>query len=643
MVNFFQRLGKSLMLPVAVLPIAAILCGVGYWISPTSGNVIANFLTMAGSALLEAIPLLFAVGVSIGMAKKTDGTSALAGLVSWLIVTVLLSTNSIMKLKGLASPDLVDPAFAKIQNVFIGILCGLIGAFAYNKFKDTKLPDFLSFFSGRRCVAIVSGGMSLVMALILLFIWSPIYNGLTAFGMFISDLGPWGAAIYGFLNRLLIPLGLHHALNSVFWFDVAGINDLNNFLGGNGEFGVTGQYMTGFFPIMMFGLLGASLAMYHTAKTKNKKVVAGLLLSAGLASFLVGVTEPIEFAFMFLAPVLYLIHALFTGISLAIAAILPTRMGFGFSAGFIDLFLNWNNPMAQNPWMIFVMGIFWFAVYYIVFRCVIVKFNLKTPGREDDNEIETATTTNPNSFAEQAQGIIDGLGGNDNISELDNCITRLRLKVVDMEKVNKTILKKHGSKGVIKIGENSLQIVIGLNAQFVAEAMHDIISKETCVVNKETCVVNKEKVVSITAPMSGYLVDLKDVPDMAFSEKILGNGIAIQPTSGEVYAPFDAVVDLLFETKHALILNGENNVTILIHTGLDTVNMKGKGFEAFVKDGDRVKRGDLLIKANLDLIKEHTYNPITPIVVVNTEEYNEICVVNSNETIRAGDKMLEVK
>ena len=440
MMTFFQKLGKSLMLPVAVLPIAAIFCGVGYWISTASGNndnLIANFLTLAGGALLDAIPLLFAVGVSIGMAKKTDGTSALAGLVSWLIVTALLSTSSVMKLKGVATPDLVDPAFTKIQNVFTGIICGLIGSFAYNRFKDTKLPDFLAFFSGRRCVAIVSGGISLVVAVVLFFIWPVIYDGLTSFGMFISDLGPWGAGIYGFLNRLLIPLGLHHALNSVFWFDVAGINDLNNFLSGNGTFGVTGQYMTGFFPIMMFGLLGASLAMYHTAKSKNKKIVAGLLLSACFASFLVGVTEPIEFAFMFLAPLLYVIHAIFTGISLVITAILPVRMGFGFSAGFIDMLLNWNNPMAQNPWMIFVLGTFWFAVYYVVFRLLILKFNLKTMGRENDPELEKSNADNNDSFIEQAQGIIDSLGGADNISEFDNCITRLRLQVVDNKKLMK--------------------------------------------------------------------------------------------------------------------------------------------------------------------------------------------------------------
>jgi PTS system, N-acetylglucosamine-specific IIBC component len=632
MINFFQKLGKSLMLPVAVLPVAAILCGVGYWILTAGGNndnQIANFLILAGGALLEATPLLFAVGISIGMAKKTDGTSVLAGLVSWLIVTALLSTNSVMKLKGLATPDLVDPAFGKIQNVFVGIICGLTGAFAYNRFKDVKLPDFLAFFSGKRCVSIVSGGISLVLALILLFVWPIIYNWLSNFGIFISDLGPWGAGIYGFLNRLLIPLGLHHALNSVFWFDVAGINDLNNFLRGNGEFGVTGQYMTGFFPIMMFGLLGASLAMYQTAKSNNKKIVAGLLSSACLASFLVGVTEPIEFIFMFLAPGLYVIHALFTGFSLAIAAILPVRMGFGFSAGFIDLFLNWNNPMAQNPWIIFILGVFWFLIYYIVFRFVIVKFNLKTIGRGDDNEIEKSSAANPNDFADQAQGIIDGLGGNDNISELDNCITRLRLKVVDINNVDENILEKFGSKAILKLGENSLQIIIGLNAQFVAEAMHNIISDD--------------KEILIKAPMSGYLVDLKDTPDTTFSEKMLGDGIAILPISGEVYAPFDSVVEQVFETKHAIVLSGCNDIKILIHIGLDTVNLKGKGFEAFVKEGDKVKLGDLLIRADLDLLKENNYNTITPVVVVNTDDYKEVCPIKDNEMVSVGDKIMKVK
>jgi len=636
MMAFFQKLGKSLMLPVAVLPIAAIFCGVGYWISTASGNndnLIANFLTLAGGALLDAIPLLFAVGVSIGMAKKTDGTSALAGLVSWLIVTALLSTSSVMKLKGVATPDLVDPAFTKVQNVFTGIICGLIGSFAYNRFKDTKLPDFLAFFSGRRCVAIVSGGISLVVAVVLFFIWPVIYDGLTSFGMFISDLGPWGAGIYGFLNRLLIPLGLHHALNSVFWFDVAGINDLNNFLSGNGTFGVTGQYMTGFFPIMMFGLLGASLAMYHTAKSKNKKIVAGLLLSACFASFLVGVTEPIEFAFMFLTPLLYVIHAIFTGISLVITAVLPVRMGFGFSAGLIDMFLNWNNPMAQNPWMIFVLGTFWFAVYYVVFRFFILKFNLKTMGRENDPELEKSNADNNHSFIEQAQGIIDALGGADNISEFDNCITRLRLQVVDNKKIEENILKKHGSKGTVKLGENSLQIIIGLNAQFVADAMNEIILK-----TKNT---DKKEVV-IKAPMKGQLVDIKDVPDTTFSEMMLGNGIAIIPDSGEVYSPFDAVVEQIFNTKHAIVLSGENNIKVLIHIGLDTVKMNGKGFESFVKEGDKVKLGDLLIKTDLDCIKENNYNTITPIVVVNTEDYIEVCAIN-NKTVSIGDKILKVK
>ncbi|HIY66059.1 MAG TPA: PTS transporter subunit EIIC, partial [Candidatus Agrococcus pullicola] len=350
--KFFQNLARSLMLPVAVLPVAAILVGVGYWIDGIAGeNVVSAFLGAAGGALLDNMALLFAIGVSIGMATKADGTSALAGLVSWLTITTLLRPDTVQMLIGAAEVEAVNPAFENVQNVFVGILSGLIGAFSYNRFKSTQLPDYLSFFSGKRSVAIVSAGLSILVAAALFFIWPFVYSGLVMFGEWMLTLGPVGAGLYGFFNRLLIPLGLHHALNSVFWFDVAGINDLSNFLNGTGTFGETGQYMAGFFPIMMFGLPGAALAMYVTAKSGKKKAAAGILLSAAFASFLTGVTEPLEFAFMFLAPALFLVHGVFTGLSLLIAAILPTRMGFGFSAGFIDMALGWANPMAQNPWM----------------------------------------------------------------------------------------------------------------------------------------------------------------------------------------------------------------------------------------------------------------------------------------------------
>ena len=470
--KFFQRLGRSLMLPVAVLPVAAILSGIGYWIKNANGgadNIGSAFMSAAGGALLDNLALLFAVGVSIGMAKKSDGTSALAGLVSWLTVTTMLSPATMAALTGAAVED-VDPAFTKIQNVFVGIICGLIGAWCYNRFKDTKLPDALSFFSGKRSVAIVTAGLSLVLAIVLMFVWPFVYGGLVGFGEWIVTLGPVGAGIYGFFNRLLIPLGLHHALNSVFWFDVAGINDLNNFLqgsGGDGVYGVTGQYMTGFFPIMMFGLPGAALAMYVTAKTTRRKVAAGILLSGAISSFFVGVTEPLEFSFMFLAPWLYLIHAVFMGISLFVSAILPVRMGFGFSGGFIDLVLGWANPLAENPWIILIMGPIWFAIYFVVFRWIIRRFDLKTPGREDDDALEDeGTDAAPRGdFHATAERFVEALGGRENIVELDNCATRLRMEIADVARVDDAALKRAGAAGTIKPGGHSVQVVYGLNAQ----------------------------------------------------------------------------------------------------------------------------------------------------------------------------------
>ena len=306
------------------------------------------------------------------------------------MTTTLLSTDVVAMLTNTAV-EKVDPAFGKVQTQFIGILCGLIAAACYNKFKNTKLPDAFSFFSGKRCVAIVTAGASLVSSLVLFFVWPIIYNVLVAVGKFIMDLGPIGAGLYGFFNRLLIPFGLHHALNSVFWFDVAGINDIAKFWGNaeGGVMGTTGMYMAGFFPVMMFGLPAAALAMYHTAKDTKKKAAAGLLMSVAVASFFNGVTEPLEFSFMFLAPALYGVHAVLTGISMAVVAALPVRAGFNFSAGLVDWILSFKAPFAQNPLLLIPIGLVVGAVYYVVFRFVIVKFNMKTPGREDDNIDET--------------------------------------------------------------------------------------------------------------------------------------------------------------------------------------------------------------------------------------------------------------
>lgn len=471
--KYLQRLGKSLMLPVACLPVAAILMGIGYWIDPSgwgANNIVAAFLLKAGGALIDNMAILFAIGVAVGMSDDNDGTAGLAGLVSWLMVTTLLSTSVVAMFKGVEEA-VVPAAFGKTQTQFIGILCGLIGAACYNKFKSTKLPDALSFFSGKRCVAIVTASASLVATIILYFVWPVIYGALVAFGEAIMSTGAIGAGIYGFFNRLLIPFGLHHALNSVFWFDVAGINDIGKFWGTmeGGIAGQTGMYMSGFFPVMMFGLPAAALAMYHTAKENKKKVAAGLLMAAALSSFFTGVTEPLEFAFMFLAPALYVIHALLTGISMAVVALLPVRAGFNFSAGFVDWFLSFKAPFAEHPLYLIPIGLIVAVVYYIVFRIVIVKFNLKTPGREDDDIDESRVQLSNDNFTEIARIILEGVGGKENVTSVDNCITRLRLEIKDYTAVNEKMIKSAGVAGVIRPSKNAVQVIIGTKVQFVAD------------------------------------------------------------------------------------------------------------------------------------------------------------------------------
>ncbi len=470
--KYLQRLGKSLMLPVACLPVAAILMGIGYWIDPSgwgANNVIAAFLIKAGGALIDNMAILFAIGVGIGMSDDNDGTAALAALVSWLMITTLLSSGVVAMFKGVAVEE-VPAAFSKIQTQFIGILAGLIGASCYNKFKGTKLPDALSFFSGKRCVAIVTAGASLIATVILYFVWPIVYGGLVSFGEAIMSTGAAGAGIYGFFNRLLIPFGLHHALNSVFWFDVAGINDIGKFWGtlDGGVLGQTGMYMAGFFPVMMFGLPAGALAMYHCAK-KDKKVEAkGLLLSAAVSAFFVGVTEPLEFAFMFLAPVLYGIHALLTGISVAVVALLPVRAGFNFSAGFVDWVLSFKAPFALNPIMLIPIGLVVAVIYYVVFRFAIQKFDLKTPGREDDTD-ERKVVLNNDNFTEVARIVLQGVGGKENVTSIDNCITRLRLEIKDYTKVDEKVIKSAGVAGVIRPSKTAVQVIIGTKVQFVAD------------------------------------------------------------------------------------------------------------------------------------------------------------------------------
>ena len=480
--KFLQKLGKALMLPVAVLPICGILMGIGYLLCPATmqgGDIVGFipkvglFLVKAGGALIDNMAILFAIGIGVGMADDNDGTAGVAALASWLMITTLLSTGVVSVIR----PSIVDNAnmtlaFDKIANPFIGIIAGIIGASCYNKFKGTKLPDWLSFFSGKRCVAIVAGVVSILVSAVLLFVWPLVFGALIAVGEAIVSLDAFGAGIYAFLNRLLIPTGLHHALNNVFWFDTIGLGDLTHFWAGETSADVTwslGMYMSGFFPCMMFGIPGAALAMIHTAKEGKKKVAIGLVASAAVCAFVCGVTEPFEFAFMFLAPVLYVIYALLYGIFAFITVSLGFRAGFSFSAGATDLLFSASLPAAAKTWLIVPLGIAAFLVFYVVFRFAIVKFDLKTPGREDDDEDETKVQLANDDFTTVAQIILEGVGGKENVASIDNCITRLRLEIKDYTAVDEKKIKSAGVAGVIRPGKNSVQVIIGTKVQFVAD------------------------------------------------------------------------------------------------------------------------------------------------------------------------------
>ncbi|MCI9462295.1 MAG: PTS transporter subunit EIIC [Lachnospiraceae bacterium] len=485
MKKYLQKLGKSLMLPVACLPICGILMGIGYACCPATmqgGEIVGFlnkfgfFLVKAGGALIDNMSILFVIGVGVGMSDDHDGTSGLAALASWLMITNLLSVGTVTTLiPSVAENANKTLAFSAIANPFIGILSGIIGATCYNKFKNTKLPEWMSFFSGKRCVAIVSGVVAILASVVLLFVWPIVYGALLALGNGIVSLGPVGAGIYAFLNRLLIPTGLHHALNNVFWFDTVGLGDLTHFWAGHTSADVSwslGMYMSGFFPCMMFGIPGAALAMVHTAKTGKRKVAIGLVASAALCAFVCGVTEPFEFGFMFLAPILYVIYAVLYGIFTVIVSVIGFRAGFSFSAGATDLVFSAPLPAAQNTWMILPLGLAAFAVFYLVFRVAIVKLDLKTPGREDDDvEAEKKAVLSNDNFTEVAAIILEGLGGKSNVTSLDNCITRLRMEIKDYTRVDEKKIKSAGVAGVMRISKTSIQVIVGTKVQFVADEM----------------------------------------------------------------------------------------------------------------------------------------------------------------------------
>ena len=487
MMKYLQKLGKALMLPVAALPVCGILMGIGYALAPavmgaegpTSGAAytVGFLLIKAGGALIDNMAWLFAIGAAVGLSDDHDGTAGLAGLVSFLMMQQLLSPGVVGAVRTLEEGTVDYIAFSKIAgNSFIGILAAIIGAACYNKFKNTQLPDWLAFFSGKRSVAIVTAVVSIVVSVVLLFVWPIIFGALVALGNGIAKMSGIGAGIYAFLNRLLIPTGLHHALNNVFWFDTIGLGDLSHYWAGDvtGQNGVNwdlGMYMSGFFPCMMFGVMGAALAMVKTAK--NKKAAIGLVLSAAICAFVCGVTEPFEFGFMFLCFPLYVVYSALYGIFTIITYYSGFRAGFCFSAGATDLVFSASLPAAAKTWMIIPLGIAAFLVFYFVFYFAITKFDLKTPGREDEDaeEAEKKVVLANNNYTEVAAGVLKAIGGKENVSSVDYCATRLRFTIKDYTQVDEKAVKAAGAAGVIRPDKTTCQVVIGTKVQFVYDEL----------------------------------------------------------------------------------------------------------------------------------------------------------------------------
>ncbi|AEF44340.1 PTS system, N-acetylglucosamine-specific IIBC subunit [Serratia sp. AS12] len=673
--SYLQKVGRALMVPVATLPAAAILMGVGYWIDPTgwgASNALAAFFIKSGSAIIEHMSVLFAVGVAYGMSKDKDGAAALTGFVGFLVLTTLCSPAAVSMIQKIPL-DQVPAAFGKIENQFVGILVGIISAEVYNRFSSVELPKALSFFSGRRLVPILISFLMILVAFILMYLWPMIFGGLVNFGEHIQKLGSAGAGIYAFFNRLLIPVGLHHALNSVFWFDVAGINDIPNFLGGQQSIesgkavvGITGRYQAGFFPIMMFGLPGAALAIYHCARPENKAKVLGIMMAGAFAAFFTGITEPLEFSFMFVAPVLYVIHAILTGISVYIAASMHWIAGFGFSAGLVDMVLSSRNPLATHWYMLIPQGLVFFAIYYVVFRFTINKFNLMTPGRElavagdetDGYDVNVGTDggKDENETTTLARRYVGAIGGSDNLTGIDACITRLRLNVKDSALVNDAVAKRLGASGVIRLNKQSVQVIVGTRAELIASAMRNVVAAGPIAATvapaaapvaeaKPQAVPNAPKVAfeTLVAPVTGEVVALDQVPDEAFASKAVGDGLAIRPTDKTVVAPADGTIVKIFNTNHAFCLETDKGAEIVVHMGIDTVALNGQGFKRLVEEGAEVKAGQPILELDLDYLNANARSMISPVVVSNSDDYAGLAALATGSVVAGQTKLFDIQ
>ncbi|MCF1617079.1 N-acetylglucosamine-specific PTS transporter subunit IIBC [Tetragenococcus koreensis] len=635
---YMQRMGRSLMLPVATLPVAALFMGIGYWIDPSGwgeNNIIAAFLIQAGGTILDNLGILFAVGIAIGMAKDKDGSSALAGLVAFLTPMTLVNSEAVATFTKVDITE-VNVAFEAInnENVFVGIVAGLVAAALYNRFNNVKLPMALSFFSGKRSVPIVTAVVMSLISVVFIFVWPTVYTALVTFGEFISGLGALGAGLYGFFNRLLIPTGLYHALNNVFWFNLAGIDDIGKFWANDGIKGITGMYQAGFFPVMMFGLPAGALAMYHTARPEKKKETASLMLAAAFASFFTGVTEPLEFAFMFVAWPLYVVHALLTGLSMFIVATFQWTAGFNFSAGLVDFVLSLRVPIANQPYMLLVFGLVMAVVYYFTFRFVITKFNLMTPGREEstNEEMTEDIPAGDDKFAALAQRIYAGLG-KDNLVSVDNCTTRLRLQVKDTQDVDQAKIKATGVPGVKAIDKNNIQIIVGTEVQFVADELSRLHTGAPVASTAKPVEAVEEisAVNEVYAAANGTVIPMTEVSDDVFSQKMMGDGYAVLPNNGEIFAPVAGKITNIFPTKHALGIETAAGVEVLLHMGIDTVTLKGEPFNLYVTENQKIARGQLLAKIDLEAIEKADRK--TDIIVVFTNPDNI-----ADLAIEVGDK-----
>lgn len=643
-----QRIGKALMLPVAILPAAGLLLAFG---TVLQGDVLQSYLPFikadgfqhvaqmmegAGVVIFDNLPMIFALGVAIGLAGG-DGVAAIAAFVGFMIMNKTMGA-----FLGITSDNVSDAAsgYANVlgistlqTGVFGGIIIGALAAWCYNKFYNISLPSYLGFFAGKRFVPIMMATCSFILAFPMAWIWPTIQYGLNAFseGLLESNTGI-AVFLFGFIKRLLIPFGLHHIFHAPFWFEFGSFkNAAGQIIHGDQRIFIAqitenvpltaGKFMGGEFPVMMFGLPAAALAIYHSAKKENRKVVGGLMLSGALTSFLTGITEPLEFSFLFVAPLLFFIHAVLDGFGFLIMYLLNVHLGYTFSGGFIDFLLLNILPNKTAWWLVIPVGIVYAILYYFIFRFIIKKLNYKTPGRED-KEMQN----NSVSVSELPFKVLDAMGGKENIKHLDACITRLRVEVNEKSQVDVESLKQLGASGVLEVG-NNMQAIFGPKSDQIKHDMAQIIAgnitkpEETTIESEamnESVTVEGE---TIYAPLKGRTVPLDEVPDQVFSDKLMGDGLAIYPANGEVVAPFDGTVELVFPTKHAIGLKSESGVEVLIHFGLETVGLQGEGFKVHVDSGDAIIKGQSLMTVDLDYIKTHAKSDITPIIVTNSGEH----------------------